>query len=131
MFDFISSDLIYKFLKFCAVGFSGMILDFGITYICKEKIKIQKFVSNAIGFSFAATSNYFLNRLWTFYSQNPKMLIEFGQFFAISTIGLFINTIALYLFVNKFKTKFYLSKLFAIGVTTIWNFFANYLYTFA
>ena len=59
-----------KFLKFGIVGFSGVIVDFGITYFCKEKLRIQKFVSNAIGFCVAASSNYILNRLWTFQSTN-------------------------------------------------------------
>jgi len=131
MFDFITTDLISKFIKFCAVGFSGMGIDFGITYVCKERLKIQKFIANACGFTIAATSNFFLNRFWTFYSQNPEIFREFGDFFIISIIGLTINTLTLFLCLKKIKTNFYFSKLIAIGVTTIWNFFANYLYTFA
>jgi putative flippase GtrA len=53
-----------KFIKFCLVGFSGIFVDFGITYFFKEVVKIQKYVANAIGFSLAATTNYFLNRIF-------------------------------------------------------------------
>ena len=131
MFEWITQDLINKFIKFGIVGFSGVIVDFGITYICKEWIKIQKYVANAIGFTIAATSNYYLNRIWTFYSNNPNILREFSEFFIISAMGLVINTAVLFICVKKFKLNFYFAKLIAIGVTTIWNFFANYLYTFA
>ena len=123
--------LISKFLKFGVVGCSGMIIDFGMTYLCKEILRLNKFLSNAIGFILAATSNYFLNRIWTFESQNEHVGTQYVQFMIVSTIGLGINSLVLYLLNEKLKWNFYLSKLFAIGITTIWNFFANLLFTFA
>ena len=122
--------LIYKFLKFGIVGCSGMIIDFGMTYICKEFFKLNKFISNAIGFILAATSNYFLNRVWTFESHSEQIGTQYVQFMVVSVIGLGINSLVLYLLNEKLKWNFYLSKLFAIGITTIWNFFANLLFTF-
>lgn len=119
-----------KFLKFGVVGFTGVFVDFGITYLAKEKLHIQKYVANAIGFCTAATTNYFLNRVWTFESTNPKVMVEYTEFFLISLIGLGINTFVLWLLVSKFKMNFYVAKIFAIGVVTIWNFFANAFITF-
>ncbi len=126
----LTKSMLLKFLKFGIVGFSGVFVDFGITYILKEKVKMQQFLANAIGFSFAATSNYVLNRVWTYQSQNPEVLIEFSHFFFFSLIGLGINTLILWILVSKFKQNFYLSKLFAIGVVTIWNFLVNTMFTF-
>ena len=123
--------LISKFLKFGIVGCSGMIIDFGITYLCKEILRINKFISNVIGFIIAATSNYFLNRIWTFNSQSEEIGVQYIQFMIVSTIGLAINSLSLYFFNEKLKWNFYLSKLVAIGITTIWNFFGNLLFTFA
>ena len=65
--------LFSKLLKFGIVGCSGMVIDFGMTYLCKEILKINKFLSNGIGFVLAATSNYFLNRNWTFNSQSEDI----------------------------------------------------------
>ena len=123
--------LVSKLLKFGLVGCSGMIIDFGITYLCKEILKLNKFLSNGIGFILAATSNYFLNRNWTFNSQNEEIGIQYIQFMIVSAVGLGINSLVLYLLNEKLKWNFYFSKLTAIGVTTIWNFFANLLFTFA
>ncbi|MDD3738989.1 MAG: GtrA family protein [Lentimicrobiaceae bacterium] len=123
--------MILKFLKFGVVGGSGVIVDFGVTYLCKEKLRIQKYVSNAIGFTVAATTNYILNRIWTFQSNNPQIGKEYLSFIIISLIGLAINTFILWVLHKKFGWNFYFSKLFAIGVVTIWNFFANLLITFA
>jgi putative flippase GtrA len=122
--------LLSKLLKFGIVGCSGMIIDFGTTYLCKEILKINKFISNGIGFILAATSNYFLNRNWTFNSQSEDVGTQYVQFMIVSAIGLGINSIVLYLLNEKLKWNFYFSKLIAIAITTIWNFFANLLFTF-
>ena len=130
MSGYFSTEFLLKFIKFGIVGFSGLFVDFGITYITKEWFKVPKYLANAIGFSVAASTNYILNRIWTFQSHDPKIALEFSLFFGISLIGLIINTLILWILVSKFKLNFYLSKLFAIGVVTIWNFLANYFITF-
>ena len=122
--------LLSKLLKFGIVGCSGMIIDFGATYLCKEILKINKFLSNGIGFILAATSNYFINRIWTFDSQTEDIGIQYAQFMTVSVIGLGINSLVLYLLNEKLKWNFYFSKVIAIAITTIWNFFANLLFTF-
>jgi putative flippase GtrA len=119
-----------KFLKFGMVGFTGVFVDFGITWFTKEILKIQKYIANAIGFTSAATSNYYLNRIWTFESTNPRVMVEYTEFIIISTIGLGINTLVLWLLVSKFKMNFYVAKIFAIAVVTVWNFLANAFITF-
>ena len=124
-------NMIIKLIKFITVGFSGLIIDFSITYICKEKVLINKYLSNSLGFTIAATSNYFLNRIWTFKSENPEILTELSTFFIISIVGLFINNSMLWVLNNNFRINFYLAKLGAIIITTFWNFFANYYLTFA
>jgi len=130
MIDLINTDLFQKFIKFAVVGFTGLFVDFGITWLTKEKLRIPKYVANAIGFSSAATTNYFLNRIWTFESTNPEIMLEYGEFLLISLIGLLLNTLILYLVVSKLKINFYIAKIFAIGMVTVWNFFANVLFTF-
>ena len=122
--------IILKFLKFCAVGFSGMLIDFGITWLLKEKARINKYIANSTGFILAATSNYIWNRVWTFESRNSEIAIEYFSFILISVAGLGINNLVIYLLNDKLKFNFYLSKLLAIGVVTIWNFIMNFIITF-
>lgn len=123
--------LALKFIKFCVVGASGVLIDFLLTYLCKEKLKLNKYLANSIGFMLAASSNYILNRVWTFASVNENISTEYFNFIIVSGVGLVINSIALWFFHEKLRHHFYVSKLAAIGIATFWNFFANYLYTFA
>src|SRR5512133_1494617 len=120
--------MIFRFFKFGVVGMSGMVIDFSITFLLKEKLKIHRYVASSTGFITAATSNWFLNRLWTFQSNNPRIVVEYGTFVIISLAGLAINNAFLYLFEKKMR--FYVAKLFAIAVTMLWNFLANYYITF-
>jgi len=130
MFDFLSTSFILKFLKFSAVGLSGLFVDYLFTYIFKEIVKVQKYVANSIGFTIAASSNYILNRIWTFESDNPDIAMEYSEFLVISIIGLGLNNLILWLIVSRFKINFYLAKFFAIIVVTLWNFLANFFITF-
>jgi putative flippase GtrA len=130
MSELFNWEILWKFIRFGLVGISGMGVDFGTTYLCKEIIRIPKYIANAIGFTLAASSNYIFNRIWTFHSQDPGILVEYSKFFFISLIGLGINTLILWILVSRFNRNFYISKLFAIGITMIWNFLANLLFTF-
>lgn len=128
--NFFTGAFFLKFIKFCLVGFSGVLVDFGITFIFKEVLKVQKYVANAIGFTTAATTNYLLNRMWTFQSHNPQVALEFTRFFLIALIGLGINSLIIWAMTGKFKVNFYVSKLVATIVVTGWNFLINAYYTF-
>lgn len=124
-------EFILIFIKFGIVGFSGFILDFGITYLFKEKLRVNKFLANSLGFSIAVVNNYLLNRYWTFESENLNYVQEFSLFITISLLGLGINNLVLYFFNEKYKLGFYISKLIAIAVVMIWNFLMNYFITFS
>ncbi len=122
--------LISLFVKFAVVGGSGVVVDFSITWLLKEKAKINRYLANSTGFITAATTNYFLNRWWTFQSHNPEITKEYLSFIGIALIGLLFNNLLLYIFHEKTKLRFYLSKLLAIGIVTAWNFVMNYFFTF-
>ena len=119
-----------QLLKFALVGITGMGLDFGTTWLLKEKVKINKFIANATGFSIAVVNNFMLNKYWTFDNQNPIATEQFVKFLVISIVGLGINSLLLFILLKKIKGNFYLVKLGVIGLVFFWNFSANYLYTF-
>jgi putative flippase GtrA len=116
--------------KFGLVGLSGMAIDFSITWICKEKLGFNKYLSNSLGFCFAVTSNFLLNRYWTFESNTQPLTPQFARFILVSLSGLAINNALLYGLVKKLQTNFYLLKLIVIGLVFFWNYFANFMFTF-
>jgi len=128
-----------QFVRFCLIGALGVLIDFALTYLLKEKAKWHAFIANACGFILAATANYIFNRIWTFQSQNSAIGHEYLSFILIALVGLIFNTLMLYLFAERIpiplipakgKLRFYVAKGIAIGIVTIWNFFMNYYVTF-
>ena len=45
-----------QFIKFCVVGGTGVVVDFGITFLFKEKLKLNKYIANSLGFMAAAST---------------------------------------------------------------------------
>ena len=127
MFDKI---LLERLIKFCLVGCSGVVVDFGITYICKEWLRLNKYLSNSLGFLCAASSNYILNRIWTFVNNNPHIAEQYMRFVGFSLAGLLINNLVIYALQRSTKLNFYITKLIATIIVMGWNFTMNYLFTF-
>lgn len=128
----LDSEFFTKLLRFGLVGLSGVVVDFGVTWICKEKLRFHKYLANSLGFCVATISNYLLNKYWTFKVFGSQgMFLEFSKFAGFALVGLLINNLVVFLLHGKLNLNFYLSKLIAIAIVSIWNFFGNYIYTFA
>ncbi len=133
-------DLIVKFFKFGVVGVSGSVIDFGVTALCKGIFGLPGLLANAIGFTLAATSNYFLNRVWTWKSTSKEVGIEYAKFFFVSLLGLGLNTLIVFLledtrivpcFVDTtLDWNFWVAKIIATAIVMVWNFVANNFFTF-
>ena len=113
---------------------------FGITALCKGILGMPDLLANAIGFTLAATSNYFLNRVWTWKSTSKEVGIEYAKFFVVSLIGLGLNSLIVLLLkdtsiVPRFVETtldwdFWVAKVIATAVVMVWNFVANNFFTF-
>ena len=119
-----------RIFKYGIVGIFGMFLDFSITFICKEKLYFNKYLSNSIGFTVAVIFNYLGNKYWTFNNHTEKSIVQFILFFFFSTVGLILNNVAINILHDKLKLKFYVSKLAATCIVFIWNYTLNSSFTF-
>jgi putative flippase GtrA len=117
-------------IRYSIVGMTGMVTDFSTTWFFKEKVKVNPFVANSIGFIVAVTSNFILNRYWTFQTHYGPASIQFIKFISVSLFGLLINNILLYLLTKKSDFNFYISKLFIVAAVFFWNYFMNVFFTF-
>lgn len=131
---------ILKFVRFGMVGALGFVIDFSVTWVMLSIFGLFEYVANAIGFTVAASSNYALNRHWTWRSKNPNVRIEFLKFLMVSLAGLGINSFVIFLCLLPGELSFevagltidnfWVAKLVATGVVMIWNFLVNNYFTF-
>ena len=131
MEELMSTFPIPTLVRFGLVGCVGVMIDFGVTFLLKEKLQQNKYRASAIGFCIAATSNYFLNRVWTFGSTNPDVLLQYGKFLTIATLGVGLSSLIVWLLYEKLRVNFYGAKGLSIVMIMFWNFALNSLYTFA
>lgn len=120
---------IQQFFKFGVVGFSGLAIDFTITYLLKDQLLINQYWANAIGFALAVINNYLFNKFWTFKNRNNNHARQFIRFALIAIIGLGLNTLCI-LGLQQLHVPFYLAKFMAIAIVFLWNFKANATITF-
>ena len=122
---------IYRFIKFGIVGFVGIAVDFFITWLCIEKFSLNKYFASAVGFCFAVTNNYFLNKYFTFHNTDNNVPVQFLKFLTIACIGLVLSTTLLYFLQKYTQLHFYVCKLIVIAIVFFWNYTANTFYTFS
>lgn len=127
----LNSALINKIIRFALVGTSGMLLDYGVTYVMKEFVLVDKYIANFCGFALAASTNYLLNRKLVFHENARQNRKQYPAFIAIATAGLILNSGIIWLLTDKFLAlNFYLAKGIAIGLVFIWNFSLNHWINF-
>ncbi|MCK4464064.1 MAG: GtrA family protein [Candidatus Omnitrophica bacterium] len=123
-----------EFIRFSLIGCSGMFIDLSFTYIAKDICLLPFYFARAIGFIFALTSNFLLNRRFTFANaREGNIAKQYMSFFVISILGFSINwLISVYLYHTlPFFNSHYLiaSFLGILGGLTV-NFTGNKFITF-
>ncbi len=120
--------LMKQIVKFTVVGGSAFIIDFSILYVLTEFARISYLISAAISFSCSVIFNYTLSIKWVFVAKkNINKLHEFILFIILSIIGLFINELFMWIFVEKAHIFYMLSKIIATAVVMIYNFITRKL----
>ena len=143
-----------RFLKFCAVGILGAVIDFGVLNLLVQLAGFPKVLANACSFTVAVISNFTWNRLWVYpETRGEPLRRQFLQFVAVNAAGLVINTaifyaadrwflgeagllagpagaLALSIGMAHFDLAYNGAKVIATAVVLFWNFFVNRLWTF-
>jgi putative flippase GtrA len=78
-------------LKFCAVGFVGLIVNLIAYSVEVAVLGIPPLPAAAGAFSVAVVNNHLLNRIWTFHERGAAYLAQGARFLAVSLIALLVN----------------------------------------
>lgn len=123
--------VIDEFFKFAFIGFIGTLLNLFILYSFTEFLKIYYLLSAIFAFLVAATSNFILNKIWTFKEKiHHKILTKYYKFLLVSVVALLVNLFFLYIFTEFFGIYYLISQVLAIGIALIINFLGNKIWTF-
>lgn len=120
-----------RFIRFGAVGFSGVFVDMGVFYVLREMLVLGLTRSAILSAEVAILNNFLWNDIWTFgdisrtQKGSSKRVKRFLKFNLVCLAGLILNVLIVNLLFNLLGINEYVAKLIAIAAVTLWNFWIN------
>ena len=117
--------------KYYAVGASGVLVNLALLYFLTEFAGLWYFLSYTLAISASITSNFILNKMWTFSDSvdSQKTLVMYVKFVSVSLLGMAIQLGSVYVLVESFAVYYMLAALISIGIAGAINFVINRRWT--
>ena len=118
--------------KYYAVGASGVLVNLGLLFYLTEYIGLWYFLSYTLAISASITSNFILNKFWTFRDsiKSQKTIVMYVKFASVSFLGMGIQLGSVYYLVESLSVYYMLAALISISIAGAINFIINRSWTF-
>ena len=120
--------------RFYTVGASGLLVNFVVSFLFQAVApELWYLYTTIIGIFFSMTSNFFVNKLWTFEDRDfaaKKTAFQYGMFMGFSSLGALIQLGAVYALVENYHLDYPLALVMAVMAASIGNFLLNKKWTF-
>jgi dolichol-phosphate mannosyltransferase len=122
-----------RFLRFGAVGLSGVFVDMAVLYLLHDPSTLGWGLtrSKVIAAEAAIINNFIWNDAWTFSDMSSqqqgwrKRLKRLLKFNIVCLVGLVLNVLLLNFLYNTLGVHYQIANLIAIAIVTFWNFWIN------
>jgi dolichol-phosphate mannosyltransferase len=129
-----STRFISKAARFYTIGATGLLVNLLSSYLLVSGIPDVWYIhANLIGIISSISSNFILNKYWTFEDKDfskKKTLFQFIKFSAFSTLGAIIQLGMVFYLTETQNMPYYLSLIFAVMTAAFGNFVLNKKFTF-
>jgi len=123
-----------KAARFYTVGASGLLINYIASLLFNTFAPNLWFLySTIIGILISMTSNFFLNKIWTFEDRKFNWKgtgLQLGMFMSFSSLGAIVQLLLVYALVENYKIDYPLSLILAVAVASVGNFLLNKKWTF-
>ena len=118
--------------KYYAVGASGVLVNLGLLFYLTEYIGLWYFLSYTLAISASITSNFILNKFWTFRDSinSQRTIVMYVKFTSVSFLGMAIQLGSVYFLVESLSIYYMLAALISISIAGAINFIINRSWTF-
>ena len=111
-----------EIVRFCFVGGVSFLMDYSLLFVLTEFVGIYYLYSSAISFSVTVVFNYWLCVIYVFKGAPKQTTRQAIIFFGTGVIGLGLNQLCMWFFVDVTNLHYMLAKIFATAIVTIWNY---------
>jgi len=122
----------FRFMKFCTVGGSGLLVNIAMFYFLHFIMKIDINFSSICSFIAASLNNYIINTIWTFRpTKSPLGYVNYFKYLSANLTGLMINIAVLNMVVLIMGKQVVLyAQLLGILAATAFNYFLSSKFVF-
>ena len=123
-----------KAARFYTVGASGFVVNYLISLLFAGGISDMWYLhATIIGISVSITTNFILNKAWTFSDRDfriKKTLTQYGKFAMFSSLGALVQLGMVYFLVDSIEISYPLALILAVMTAAFGNFVFNKKWTF-
>ena len=120
--------------RFYTVGASGLLVNYLVSLLFADAVVNFWYIhATVIGIAISMTSNFILNKIWTFEDRNfeaKKTLAQYGKFVGFSSLGALIQLGMVYVLVDNYQIIYPLALIIAVIIAASSNFILNKKWTF-
>ena len=111
-----------EFVRFCFVGGLSLLVDMGILFGLTEFFGVHYLYSAGISFTVSVIFNYWLCVVYVFKGARKQTPKQATIFIGSSIIGLGLNQLCMWFFVEIILLHYMIAKLGATVIVTLWNY---------
>lgn len=120
--------------RFYTVGASGLLVNYVISLLFADAVMNFWYIhATIIGIAISMSSNFILNKIWTFEDRNfeaKRTLAQYGKFVGFSSLGALIQLGMVYVLVDNYQVIYPLALIIAVIIAASSNFILNKKWTF-
>jgi len=120
--------------RFYTVGASGLLVNYVISLLFADAVMNFWYIhATIIGIAISMSSNFILNKIWTFEDRNfeaKRTLAQYGKFVGFSSLGALIQLGMVYILVDNYQFVYHFALILAVIIAASSNFIFNKKWTF-
>jgi dolichol-phosphate mannosyltransferase len=125
---------ISKASRFYTVGASGLLINYLASLMFLDSTMNFWYIhATTIGIIISMSSNFILNKIWTFGDRNfeaRKTVIQYGKFVGFSSLGGLVQLGMVFVLVDSYQFTYPVALVFAVAIAASSNFILNKKWTF-
>lgn len=112
------------FVRFCVVGTSGFVLNFGLLTLFYRFLGMRLFIAQLVASELALFSNFLLHNHWTYKHKRVTKSIAslVWQFHVTSWVAIVGSAALVSIGVHTFELNYIVALVIASGLALFWNF---------
>ena len=123
-----------KAARFFTVGASGLLVNYAVSILFTSGLmELWYLHANIFGIIASISSNFILNKIWTFEDRDfsrKKLFSQYGKFSLFSSLGALVQLGIVFWLVDSFNLEYPIALITAIGTAAFSNFILNKRLTF-